>query len=426
MIAQCTGFLVSDNIVATNSHCIPYQLKSNSTLNCSKYLGIKFKPTNSNSKNIFTCKRLLSYSSIDVFEQDFAFFEIESTKRKAFELFKEGLEDNEEIKIIKITPLSGSQIGGVIETEICNITANSLLNPTAISPWSKTSLSVGCNGVSGNSGSPILNVNNEVIGILQSKMNDKYMTIYKKLFQHYNQDLLYKQLPPHIIFTNLTCTFDPITNTYPKEKCEAAEKLKFTDCLSLNTLENREKEKLALSNWESELPEIFIYETITDLKSDIIVAITAQPICVKNKNQMDERLWDEYVSHNGAFDPRTNTIELTYPLSVQISAQPVFNEYYILSEVVTKEVNRFNYKIEIKKNKNSWKGTLNPISNSKLFDLIDFTRVKIPINIPVCSKKQIQQGNISKVKTKKGDLLTQEEFDESYTKPMQADRSLCM
>lgn len=50
-IGQCTGFLTSHDIVATNSHCIPDHLKSRGA-KCDSDMAIRFMPTSSDEEHL--------------------------------------------------------------------------------------------------------------------------------------------------------------------------------------------------------------------------------------------------------------------------------------------------------------------------------------------------------------------------------------
>ena len=147
-ISQCTGFLISENIVATNSHCIPQRLKSKGSL-CGGQIAIRF--IGHEEKDVYNCKRIIDFSNIAPFRPDYAFFEIEPTKTTPLTIHKGGLSNNEAIKVFQVTPLN-DESGGVLQSKECKVALSTVLNIKGLSSWSKTSLALGCKTVQGNSG----------------------------------------------------------------------------------------------------------------------------------------------------------------------------------------------------------------------------------------------------------------------------------
>ena len=80
----CSGWLVSADIVATNSHCIPRDVKDGRTP-CRDAIGIKFPAENGWSEESYFCSSLLSFSDLSkpgYSSSDYAFFRIKGSSRR--------------------------------------------------------------------------------------------------------------------------------------------------------------------------------------------------------------------------------------------------------------------------------------------------------------------------------------------------------
>lgn len=194
-IGRCTGFLVKNDMVATNSHCIPKDIRYDNAY-CEGDLAIRFMRADG-KESIHECKGILEFSELETIGQDYAFFKIEPTDIKPITIAQNGLKDNSTIKLASVTPMKDT-LGEILTVKPCRVVVGSLINFKGTTPWSETGLSRDCQGIRGNSGSPVLNTNGEAIGILQSSMNDLPKT-FKTVFDTSGK------VPDHFIFTNFSC-----------------------------------------------------------------------------------------------------------------------------------------------------------------------------------------------------------------------------
>ncbi len=402
-LAQCTGFLVADDIVATNSHCLPDYLKVSRSY-CESRIAIRFI-TSSGKKNIFLCKEVIDYSKREnVFSADFAFIRIESTGLSPFQIHKDGIKDNEKLKIVKATPLLNLP-GAKLDVEECKVALNTLLNPLGTNSWAKTAVGMNCHGTQGNSGSPVIGENGKVLGILQSMMTQDWVNGIQKSFSHMK---LPDEMPPHIVFTNLSCVNDPVTKVSNQEKCLVGEKLGLDDCVDFNTGENaklnNEKVSKIIKNWQKDLPSIFLYEYITEEGK----GISAHPTCVKPKGKFAD--YDKYVSNSGIFGLRKLRVKTEAPISLVIDSNPTVDHEFKLAPTLNyREKIRSTFHIELVKESEFWKGTMHSDFTNQ-FLRIDLRDLKVQMTLSECTDVQLDAPEISKVKTKDGTILSEKEY----------------
>lgn len=401
-VGQCTGFLIAEDIVATNSHCIPDRLKTSNS-QCDAQIAIRFIDSSA-KKNIFGCKEILDYSPLGVFDPDYAFFRVEKTGKEPFVIHKDGLKDNEPIRVAKVTPLRHS-VGGRLEIENCKVGLGTLLNLKSTNSWSKTGTGLGCEAIGGNSGSPVLNNDGHVVGILQSKMLDRYNRFIEESFKKFKLEMPNRMLP-HMLFTSLSCVSDPVTGTHNEQKCSYGEGLGFTDCIAFENDKTTANSERLYNGWKGQLPSIFVYEYETDEKT---LTTRAQPICVKPKGKYAD--YDRYVSLEGLIGFREETLSLTYPHAITVGGRfNVDDEYRLEPELNFVEEVRSDYSVDLVKKEGKWTGTTNS-TYSDWRIRFDLTKLKIPMNLTECTDEQISADEVSKVKLSNGDVLTEKEYE---------------
>ena len=169
----CTGFLIADDIVATNSHCIPPDLKAGNS--CRNRIWMSFAPSEHTEKyeNQAECANIIYSSALsqEIGAKDFAFFKLAThTGRPKLTISRRGFEDGQFVRVTKIDPdLTRERFRGNIYTTKCKTIFGSTFTNTA-DRYSSTMTFADCPIIPGNSGSPILDENGAVLGIVQAKL----------------------------------------------------------------------------------------------------------------------------------------------------------------------------------------------------------------------------------------------------------------
>ena len=167
-LALCTAFLVDKQTLATNSHCIPKEIKDGSAP-CSDRINAVFPGTQSQEEEKISCEQFLKASPLpSTSDQDIAFLKIVPTKRKAIHTSKSGLADNQLLTIYKITPQKNNPPEGLLQKDNCKAVQNSYVLPGFNKNLSSTVTVADCAIQGGNSGSPLLNDAGEVAAIAQA------------------------------------------------------------------------------------------------------------------------------------------------------------------------------------------------------------------------------------------------------------------
>lgn len=164
----CTGFLVKEDIMATNLHCVPESLKTVGA-SCAKQIKIQFPGQKMQDVDLNECDKVLFLSaplqnnSLNV---DLALFKFKkSFGRKSFKISQEGFPFESEYTLFKIDP---DNKGGLLKKITCAPKPHSILNPYFVTEKSPIINLNPCVAVKGNSGSPILSRDGYVRGMLSS------------------------------------------------------------------------------------------------------------------------------------------------------------------------------------------------------------------------------------------------------------------
>lgn len=207
-VGVCTAFLVSENTVITNNHCVPAELKTEGA-SCSGKIKFIFPEMDGYAKEEIDCETIkrISDMSSETISMDVAIIRLKVTTRRApLQVSLDGLANGDEVRVIKIDPDAS---GGTQKRVTCFALQNSLANPFYKNSGSPLFLVRDCEIVRGNSGSPMLNKNGQVIGVI-SAVGATTIDNSKKAEGHIS------------LGTNLACYRDlSFTNNFkPQQECK--------------------------------------------------------------------------------------------------------------------------------------------------------------------------------------------------------------
>ncbi len=168
-LLTCTAFLIEEDIVATNSHCIPSVVKDLPDL-CASKIQILFPGGKSFSEERIACKELLGFSERpNAISPDLALIKLEKkTNRKPIPISRAGIFSDKPHSSIKVNPGSGAS--GILVKQDCTLVEKNYRIPIFDNPFSKIFVAGDCPSQAGNSGAPLLNANGEAVGIFQADL----------------------------------------------------------------------------------------------------------------------------------------------------------------------------------------------------------------------------------------------------------------
>jgi hypothetical protein len=209
-MGQCTAFLIDDQLLMTNSHCLPENLKIDGT-DCRAHIQVFFPKTNDEPAESAICERVLRASKVfssksPIMERttDYALLKLtRPLNRKPFKLSRAGLEDKMKLVFYSVEPQSLTEVRGLIRTRRCVTIQASVAAPSFIQPFADVASVVDCQFpnktpgpfVHGNSGSPGIDPSGHVHVISQG--------IVEPLPGVNNKPSKFKQVG---IVTNIACT----------------------------------------------------------------------------------------------------------------------------------------------------------------------------------------------------------------------------
>ncbi len=170
-VSTCTWFLISENIAASNSHCIPDLLKKSRNIECSQYIGGIFKTKNGSAKRF--CKKILGFSDIEDNKfrvPDYAYIELNKpVSGQKYDIDRSGFIDKESFYITKINTVqiisrstNESHLHGQYEPITCTTRMFSFYGTyydkrsQVIPAFNRSPIYNDCKVIGGNSGSPVV------------------------------------------------------------------------------------------------------------------------------------------------------------------------------------------------------------------------------------------------------------------------------
>jgi hypothetical protein len=176
-ITACTASLIAPDILATNSHCIPEDLKSSGS-DCSGRLWINFPSISDYKASRIECEKIISASKIppegshDV-APDYAFIRLKSASdRTVLSISHDGFQDGALYSLLKIDPTFQDHVPqGVLNQTNCKALLGTAALARADRAGAPLMALAECDVIHGNSGSPILDSSGKMHGLIQASMD---------------------------------------------------------------------------------------------------------------------------------------------------------------------------------------------------------------------------------------------------------------
>jgi V8-like Glu-specific endopeptidase len=214
-IERCTGFLISDNQVLTNDHCVSKSVAIEGTPNqpsnisCKQLIYVHFAKSGKNDEALTVDCQSIQMRSFEngVVSKDYAILKLASsvTDRKAVRLSDRGFDANEPATIyrVQMDQNATTRTYDGVQTRLdCQSSYATLLYPALVSPRSPLMSFGDCAIQAGNSGSPVFNRDGKVGAIIQGFMNLKES---EALHTELNERLLDGSFGQVAIGTQMSC-----------------------------------------------------------------------------------------------------------------------------------------------------------------------------------------------------------------------------
>lgn len=165
----CSAFLLGDDIVATNSHCIPDDLKEAGS-SCKNRLWMHFAKDGSKETSI-ACDQVIFDSKNNqglTDKPDYAYIKLaKASTRPALRITRDGFPEGAAVYVQKVNPVKGAgRMKGKQERVECRTVQNSNSLLSFFHPYSPTAFFSDCLIMKGNSGSPVLAKDGSVRGVV--------------------------------------------------------------------------------------------------------------------------------------------------------------------------------------------------------------------------------------------------------------------
>ncbi len=165
---QCSASLIGDNIVVTNSHCVPDDLKKVGA-SCNKRIWLHFVP-DARYESVLECDQVLAVS-IDpgsTKSPDYAVLKMkQSSARPKFNYSRDGFQNQETIKLHRVNPIhQKGKMSGALGTSNCQAKYDTSVVERFFDPYALVSLFVNCKVIPGNSGGPIQAQDGKIRGVI--------------------------------------------------------------------------------------------------------------------------------------------------------------------------------------------------------------------------------------------------------------------
>jgi|GEM_PF-5244967 len=169
-VAACTAVLVGEDLVLTNSHCIPSAVKLLPDL-CSERIRVVLPASGAHLEESLACASLLGHSErVTPMSPDLALLRLEKKTSRSFPaLNRAGISSGSTLRSLKVTP-DLKQLTGLLREENCLATARSYRMPVYTDATSPSLVLGDCEAVAGNSGGALLDSEGRLAGLMQADL----------------------------------------------------------------------------------------------------------------------------------------------------------------------------------------------------------------------------------------------------------------
>jgi hypothetical protein len=186
-VATCTGVVIDKNVIATNSHCLPKQVKEGEK--CAELVRI-FHGYGDKTHRAPACRRVIAATDFEAVQNigelspdraeraDYAFIELDAPiNAPALMLSNDGPSVDEDVTLLALDPFFEAGVqGGIYSKKKCFVIRGSLIAPHFTGPKSSIAPLFGrttqdCGVVPGNSGGAVIGKDGRLLGLVSAYQN---------------------------------------------------------------------------------------------------------------------------------------------------------------------------------------------------------------------------------------------------------------
>lgn len=205
-VRYCTATLIGKDVLLTSSSCLPKTLRVPS-LNCAANIFAIFPKTTFHNKEIVNCNKIVSSDTNEegdpaLWNSDFAFIKLaKKVSRKTIKVSRKGMKEDIPYRFYKVdleNDYDASQ-----KLEYCYPVYDTYANPFSSNRFSPLVTVRDCISETGNSGAPLIDFNEEIVGVFSGKLDKGVGTFIT------NTNLMIEPMAPIHHVANTACVRTP-------------------------------------------------------------------------------------------------------------------------------------------------------------------------------------------------------------------------
>jgi len=202
---RCTGSLIGPDLVLTNAHCIPSDLREIAKASCGNRIWLTFASSGKFPSEQAECKQVIfvSEDSPETSLPDYALIKLSKPMTRPFiQVDRKGIKEGETLIVHRVTPLDSDGLFGGIQNSVeCDPYYSPLFAPHFDNPFAATAMVSNCEIFPGNSGSPVLDKKGKARGVIFALVQKAEVIAAFNLGSAIKED----QLDDMNMVTNLAC-----------------------------------------------------------------------------------------------------------------------------------------------------------------------------------------------------------------------------
>lgn len=286
VLGLCTGTLIDNKYVLTNSHC--FQIRESQSPRmadpqkiCESGTRIVFASNSTQGANQLKCKKVVEKSVLSetYMNSDYLLFEVENTSaRESDRVSRQGFIESEDYFMRKVNPVRRGF--GELVIEKCRPVFRTVLVPRAHDEHFHIQVMKGCDAVSGNSGSSLVDNQGKVRGILFKG----FAAETQRILNEFEKDIRNKAIKQKTtLITNATCMNFPFQES-PDRDITRCSRYQLVEDVLQDALDSKEVQRF----FESQ--KTFLLQDLTtseSLKSELRFVATNYthywaPYCIQS------------------------------------------------------------------------------------------------------------------------------------------------